>query len=98
MGVEGLLRSLVTPNAAMESAYQIFRVEMKDGAIFEGFLAQESPEVIILRTPGSEDQRISRDKVRNAHFVRRSLMPEGLLDGLAPEQVTDLFAYLKTLR
>lgn len=98
MGVEGLLRSLVTPNAAMESAYQIFRVEMKDGGIFEGFLAHESAEAIILRTPGSEDQRIPRDKVRNAHFVRRSLMPEGLLDGLAPEQITDLFAYLKTLR
>jgi hypothetical protein len=25
-------------------------------------------------------------------------MPEGLLDPLPPEQVSDLFAYLKTLR
>jgi len=25
-------------------------------------------------------------------------MPEGLLDGFSDEQVTDLFAYLKTLK
>ncbi|MBP8257848.1 MAG: hypothetical protein KAX37_11020, partial [Opitutaceae bacterium] len=98
MGLEGLLRSLLTPNAAMESAYQIFRVEMKEGGIFEGFLAQEDSRAIVLRTPGAEDQRIPREKVRNAHYVRRSLMPEGLLEALPPEQVSDLFAYLRALK
>jgi hypothetical protein len=30
--------------------------------------------------------------------LRRSLMPEGLLDGFTDEQVTDLFTFLKTLK
>ena len=33
-----------------------------------------------------------------AKFLRRSLMPEGLLDAFTPEQVSDLFAYLKSLK
>jgi hypothetical protein len=31
-------------------------------------------------------------------YLRRSLMPEGLLESLPPESVSDLFAYLKALK
>jgi hypothetical protein len=30
--------------------------------------------------------------------VRRSMMPEGLLEPLKPQEVADLFAYLNTLK
>ena len=52
----------------------------------------------ILRAPGAEDRRIPRAEIRDATYLRRSLMPEGLLDTMGAEQVSDLFAYLKTLK
>ncbi len=98
MGVEALLRNIITPNAAMENGYRLFRVEMKSGDLIEGFLASEDKDAIILRAPGAQDRRIARGDIRASQFLRRSIMPEGLLDTMTPEQVSDMFAYLKTLK
>jgi putative membrane-bound dehydrogenase-like protein len=97
-GVEALLRNILTPNAAMEGGYRLFRVELKDGEVLDGFLVSQDRDAIVLRRPNSEDQRIPQSQVRRADYTRRSIMPEGLLEGLKPEEVTDLFAYLKTLK
>ena len=48
-GVEALLRNLLTPSAAMESAYQTFRVVTKDGAVTDAFLVEENTEAVVLR-------------------------------------------------
>jgi putative heme-binding domain-containing protein len=97
-GVEALLRNLLTPSAAMESAYRTFRVVLTDGSVRDGFLVEESADSLVLRTPGAEDRRIPRPEIRSTSYLRRSLMPEGLLESLPPEQVTDLFFHLKSLR
>jgi hypothetical protein len=52
----------------------------------------------VLRRQNSEDVRIPRNTVKRANFTRASMMPEGLLEGLRPEEVSNLFAYLKTLK
>ena len=98
MGVEALLRNIITPNAAMENGYRLFRVEMKSGDLVEGFLASEDKDAIVLRAPGAQDRRIARGDIRASQFLRRSIMPDALLDTMTPEQVSDMFAYLKTLK
>ena len=97
-GVEALLRNLLTPSAAMESAYRTYRVVTADGTVHEGFLAEERSDAVVLRVPGSPDRVVPRGTVREANYLRRSLMPEGLLEALPPEHVSDLFAHLKSLR
>ena len=98
MGTESLLRNILTPNAAMEPGYRVFRAELTDGSIREGFLASQNDTAIVMRLPGTEDRRIPRDQIRRSSFTKRSLMPEGLELSFSPEQWTDLFAWLKTLR
>jgi len=98
MGTEAILRNILTPNAAMEPGYRVYRAELTDGSIKEGFLARQDAEAIVIRLPGVEDERVAIDRVRRGGFTRRSLMPEGLEATFSPEQWTDLFAYLKTLR
>jgi putative heme-binding domain-containing protein len=97
-GIEALLRNLLTPGAAMESAYRTYRVVTRDGTVHEGFLAADTAEALVLRLPGAPDRRVPRAEVRTAAYLARSLMPEGLLEGLAPEQAADLLAYLQALR
>jgi putative heme-binding domain-containing protein len=97
-GVEALLRNILTPSAAMESAYRTYRVVLKDGTVQDGFLASETPDAVVLRMPGAEDRRIARSEIRATSYLNRSLMPEGLLEAMPPEQVSDLFSYLQTLR
>ena len=97
-GVEALLRNILAPNAAMEAGYRRFRVETRDGTVLDGLLVSQDGNAIVLRQPNTEDVRIPRSNVKRAGFTRYSVMPEGLLEGLKAADVSDLFAYLKTLR
>jgi putative heme-binding domain-containing protein len=97
-GVEALLRHILTPNAAMEAGYRLFRVETRDGDVLDGLFVSQDANALVLRQPNTEDLRVPRGNVKRAAFTRLSVMPEGLLEGLKPEDVSDLFAFLNTLR
>lgn len=98
MGVESLLRNVLTPNAAMEPGYRAFRVETTDGELHDGLLVSQDKDAIVLRRQRLEDLRIPLVSVKRAAFTKLSMMPEGLLDAFPPKDVSDLFAYLKTLK
>jgi putative heme-binding domain-containing protein len=98
MGMEGVIRNIVDPNAAIEAAYRIFQVKLKAGEVVEAFYVSEDATAYVLRQPGGADRRIPKAEVSATKYLRRSIMPEGLLDGFTDEQVTDLFATLKTLK
>lgn len=97
-GLEAVLRNVLTPNAAMEAGYRMFRAETKDGDVIEGLLAAQDAESVTLRQPNTEDQRLLRANLKRAAFLRTSVMPEGLFDALQPQQVSDLLAYVLTLK
>jgi putative membrane-bound dehydrogenase-like protein len=97
-GVEAILRNVLTPNAAMEAGYRIFRVELKEGDVLDGILVSQDKDAIVLRRPNIEDTRIAQKDVRRADYINRSMMPEGLLEALPERDVADLLAYLKTLK
>jgi putative heme-binding domain-containing protein len=98
MGTEAILRNILQPNAAMENGYRIFRVELKNGDILDALFVSKDKDAVIVRLPGAEDRRIAKAEIRSSKYLRRSLMPEGLLDGLPPQDVSDLFAFLKSLK
>ena len=98
MGLEGVLRNIMDPNAAMEAGYRTFRTELKSGDIVDAFYVGEDKEAFVVRQVGLPDRRIPKKDVRTTRYIRRSLMPEGLLDALSDEQVTDLMSYLMTLK
>ena len=98
MGLEAVLRNILTPNAAMEPGYRIYRVEMKNGDLIDAFFVSEDKNAIVIRQPGLQDRRLEKKDIRSTKFIRRSLMPEGLLDALQEQQVADLLAYLMTLK
>jgi len=97
-GTDGLLRALLTPSAAMEAGYRKFSVETRDGEIHEGFLVQQDTSGVVLRQPNAEPMRIPAANIKRATFRNVSIMPEGLLEALEPKQVSDLFAYLRSLK
>ncbi len=98
MGLEAILRNILTPNAAMEPGYRIYRVEMKNGDLVDAFFVSEDKDAVVIRQAGLPDRRVPKADIRSTQFIRRSLMPEGLLDGLQDQQVADLLAYLMSLK
>jgi putative heme-binding domain-containing protein len=98
MGLEAVLRNILTPNAAMEPGYRTFRVEMKNGDLVDAFFVSEEKDAIVVRQAALPDRRLAKSDVRSTRYIRRSLMPEGMLDALNDEQVTDLLGYLMSLK
>jgi len=98
MGLEAVLRNILTPNAAMEPGYRIYRVEMKNGDLIDAFFVSEDKDAVVIRQAGIPDRRLDKKDIRSTKFIRRSLMPEGLLDALQDQQAADLLAYLMTLK
>ena len=98
MGVESLLRNILTPNAQLESGYYRHDIKLNDGSVLSGFLAAESADSLVLRQIGADERVIPRTQVASHETSRRSLMPEGLIDGFTEQQVADLFAYLMALK
>jgi len=96
-GVEAILRNVLTPNAAMEGGYRSFRVVTKDGRIVQGLLVSRDADAIVIRQPNTADIRIPAKEVTQADFTGISVMPEGLLESMQPQEVSDLFAHLKSL-
>ena len=97
-GLESLLRNVLTPNAAVESGYRSFRVLTTDGRIIQGLLVSDSPEAVVIRQPDTADVRIPREQIERAGFTGTSVMPEGILESLRPEEARDLLQYLLGLR
>ncbi len=98
MGPEAIVRNILTPNAAIEPGYRIFRVQMKDGSLLDAFFVSEDKDAIVVRQMGAGDKRIERKDIVSTQFLRQSLMPEGLLDSFTDQQRQDLFAYLMSLK
>ena len=73
-------------------------MELRDGDVLDGIRVSEDTDAIILRRRNVDDMRIAQRDVRKAAFTKVNMMPEGVLVALKPEEVTDLFAYLKTLK
>jgi len=82
----------------MEPGYRIYRVEMKNGDLVDAFFVSEDKDAVVIRQAGLPDRRLPKADIRSTQFIRRSLMPEGLLDALQDKQVADLLAYLMTLK
>ncbi len=98
MGVESLLRNILTPNAQLESGYYRHDITMKDGTLASGFLASDAGSTLVLKQIGADARAIPKDQVKEHTVSKRSLMPEGLIDGFTEKQVADLFGYLMTLK
>lgn len=64
----------------------------------QGLLVTQDAEAVVIRQPGLANQRIPKSNIERAGFTSTSAMPTGLLESLQPEQVSDLFSHLHSLR
>jgi len=90
-----MLISIINPNAEIREGYQFISVETKDGRSLSGFQVDRDNQVTVLRALDGQDVTISAKEIKEVRPMGRSLMPEGLLEGLTEQQLRDFFAYLR---
>lgn len=94
--VDYLLESLIRPNAAVKEGYQTENVLTKEGGYLSGVRLQESDDQVILRGVFQDQVVVSKANIKE-RAKGRSLMPEGLVDGLTRQELMDLVRYLSEL-
>jgi putative heme-binding domain-containing protein len=91
-----MLTSLVDPSAVIRKEYLNYTVKTTDGRVLHGFVAEQSAGGVVLGSATGERNEVPRDRIASMEDSGVSLMPEGLLNALTPQQLRDLFAWLQS--
>jgi hypothetical protein len=67
-----------------------------DGRQFSGILATESSNSITLVAQDGKTQTVLRSEIDELRATGKSLMPEGIEKDIAPRQLADIFAYVRS--
>lgn len=91
---EALLTAILDPNRALEAKYAGFTVATVDGRVLSGLIAAETANAVTLRLQEGKEEVLLRSQIEAMDGSGRSLMPEGLEDGLSPQDLADLIVFL----
>jgi putative membrane-bound dehydrogenase-like protein len=94
--LQSLLVAILRPNAEIREGYENYLVKTKDGQTLAGFIADQDEHVIVLRPAGGQPVPIDQSNIESLASAGISLMPPGLLTGLDPSSLTDLFSYIQS--
>ena len=69
-----------------------------DGKVFNGLVASETAEAVVLRMAEGKEQTIGRGEIEVIRASEVSLMPEGVEKDIKPQDMADLLEFLKGSR
>ena len=91
--IDYLLENMIDPGAVVGADYRMSILALHDGRVLTGLILSRNDKTLTLR--GQNDTTtLAVDDIAEIKPSTSSLMPEGLLQSLTPDQVRDLFAYL----
>jgi putative membrane-bound dehydrogenase-like protein len=93
---EDLLIALFDPNREVDPRYRTYQIGTADERVITGIIVAETPTSITLRRAEGIEEVILRANLALFRATTLSLMPVGLEKDLKPQDVADLFAYLRS--
>jgi putative membrane-bound dehydrogenase-like protein len=94
--LETMLTSIVDPGATIREGFEGVQVTTTDQRLLVGFVVDNGPRTMTLRGFDGSEIALARKFVKETKSLGRSLMPDGILDGLSDQELRDLFAYLRS--
>lgn len=92
---ETLLSDILDPSSVITPGFAAYLLSTEDGALFTGTLAEETATSITLHGPDGETETFLRNTIEDMRISPISLMPDGLEEGLMPQDIADLLGYLR---
>jgi putative membrane-bound dehydrogenase-like protein len=93
---EDLLAAVFDPNREVDPRYLTYQVGTADERVLTGVVVAETPTSITLRRAEGLEDVILRANLASFRATALSLMPVGFEKELKPQNVADLFAYLRS--
>lgn len=92
-----LLSNVADPSAVVSKDYLMTVLALVDGRTINGVVLNEAEAALTVQTAQAKET-IPQSDVEERMLSKQSLMPDGLLQQLSPDDVADLFAYLMSER
>jgi len=93
--LEYLLENVLDPSAIVGKDYRTTIIELNDGRVVTGLIQKETDSAVTLRTI-NDTVVVAKSDIEERKLSELSLMPEGQLNQLTPDEQRDLLAYLGT--
>ena len=91
-----LLLNSVDPGYDVPAAYKMVTIVTEDGRSVNGVIAEEDAVRVVLKTVENPRLVIAKSDIDERAVSKNSMMPEGQLEALKPQEVFDLVKYLRT--
>jgi putative membrane-bound dehydrogenase-like protein len=88
-----ILENVLDPSSAVAREYTVTNVATTDGRLVSGIIREQNDRSITIQT-ANDRIILSREDVEEVKPSTVSMMPEGQLERLTPQEIRDLFAYL----
>ena len=95
---EDLFNAIIFPSRDVAGPYRTVLVHTRDQQTYNGSVVYESAEGVILQINATSTVRLGRPDIVSREPSNLSLMPAGLLNGLTPQGLADLNAFLRSLQ
>jgi len=92
---ESLLIAVLDPNRNVEPKYVAYVAVTTGGRTYNGILADESANGLVLVGAKGERVELLRSQIEELTSTSKSLMPEGLEKDLSPQALADVIAYIQ---
>jgi len=93
--LETLLIDVLDPSRQVTPDFAAYEVTTSGGDTWVGMISSETATRMTLRLAGSPDVSVARSQIREIRPTGRSLMPDGLEQGLRAQDLADLLGFLR---
>lgn len=90
-----LLLDIIQPNRSIADGYELWLMELKNGTVLSGVIANEGPSSLTIRNTTGQEQTINRTEIKSLKAFETSAMPENLQTQMSTKDLADLLAYIK---
>jgi putative heme-binding domain-containing protein len=94
---EDLLVAILDPNRESQAIYQSYTVVTEAGRVLTGILVSDSAAAVTVRQSEGKEESIPRNEIETLKANGMSLMPVGLEKTVAPQDIADVIAFIKSL-
>lgn len=91
---EALLIDVLDPSRQVAPEFAAYTVSVANGDVLSGLIVGENAASISLSQPNAPDSVIARADIRDVQASGKSLMPDGLEEGMTLQEFADLLAFL----
>jgi putative heme-binding domain-containing protein len=91
---EEIIESIVDPNAKVDPKFVATNITTKDGEELSGLVAAEDANSVTMVLGAGVKQLIKKSNIETRQALKVSSMPDGLAEGMSPEEFLDLVEFL----